>query len=147
MADPITMMAVAGGISAVGSIAQGQASARAAEFNARISSANARLAEQRGDTQARLIRRQGRQALGRQRAAAAASGVAMEGSILDIMADSRYQIERDALTAKFNAGVEARGQQMQASVQRTQGRQAQVAGFMRAGTELLSTGSEIQDMG
>jgi len=111
------------GLSTISSTQKVQASNQAATYNASISRMNAQAAEaQATDALARGRRRETEQRLqtsrleGSQRAAAGASGVSVRsGSVQDILSDTEFFGERDALDIRGNAAREAFGFRNQAS--------------------------------
>jgi len=130
---PIAMAAV----QAVGSIVSGVSQNAQAKSQARYAQANARLAEQQGESEAALVREKARRLSGQNRAAIGASGVDISGSFLDALADSDINAELDAQTARWNSKVEARNYRAQAKGARAQGDSALVGGFFGAGTSTL----------
>lgn len=137
MADPFTILAVGSALlgGAQGASAprqQGRATQQAAEFNAK-------LAEVRGAQQEGLLRRRSRRRQGAIRTAIAKSGVTLEGSPLQAMADSAAEAEIDALNARFDAMANARLFRMQGQQARRQARQP-------SASSLLSTGAQIFGM-
>ena len=109
MGLPVILTAASGLIGAAGSVAQGNAQAKAYEQQAQVARQNARLAElqgerelERGAREEQRFRRQQRQFQGTQRAQLAASGVQMGGSALSVLADTASGIEEDAAMIRFN---------------------------------------------
>lgn len=94
MCDVMTALGVAGSV--VGGMAQqGQMNAQA------------KVAQQAGAFNAQRIREQGHQALGAMRAAVGKSGFQMEGSPLDVLAQSAGDVEMDAEAARHQGAVQA----------------------------------------
>jgi hypothetical protein len=110
-------------LSAAGAIASGRAQAQAAEFNAQaaVNQAAANEAQQR---------RNAARVLSQGRANVAASGIEMDGSPLEVMADSAAAAELDALTIRY-------GGQVRASQERMTGGMARSAGYTGAASTLL----------
>lgn len=135
------------GMGVISSIQQGKAQAAQAQYQADVARQNQELAER----QAGAERREGYEAMitkrqetarliGRQRAAAGASGAAVDvGSNLDLQADTAAQGEIDALNA-YNAGLDsaynyelqAHNYKQQAAAYDAQGRGASRAGYLNA---------------
>src|SRR5262245_1420631 len=91
-------IAAAGGVvSAYAAVQQGQATRRAADYNAAVAQQNAVTARNNAAVDEQRQRMLARQTLGRARANYAASGVTMEGSPEDVLAESATQAEWDAL--------------------------------------------------
>lgn len=94
MCDIMTAIGVGGSIVS-GMAQQGQANAQA------------KVARQAGAFNAQRIREQGHQALGAMRAGFGKSGLQMEGSPLDILAQSAGDVELDAVAARHQGEVQA----------------------------------------
>ncbi len=152
--------AIAGITQAVGAVMSAQAEARAYERQARIAELNAQLAEQqakdavsRGLEEEARLREQGRQFVGSQRAALAASGVSSaSGSAEDVLSSSFYGIERDAAAIRLNAEREQWAHLVERANQRNLAGQytgaasaARKAGWLQAGTTLLTTAVGVND--
>lgn len=96
------------------SIQQGKAKSEQARYQAEVARQNQELAERQaseermaGFEEAQAVRRKAAQAIGAQRAAAGASGAAVDvGSNLDLQADTAAQGEMDAINA-YNRGVDS----------------------------------------
>jgi hypothetical protein len=111
-------------VGVVGAIAQGQAQARAAEYNAKVAENNAiaarqqqelnrqqaleeaRAAADQGARQAERIRRQNRAATAGQINTLLNSGATASGSALDVMTDTAVVMETEALDAQYRTGLE-----------------------------------------
>lgn len=154
------------GMSVVGGIAQGQqqsaaykAQAQAARYNqdvalqsARAAELNAQGVERSREYWTEQQRRKQLQLLGKQAAGYGAAGVMMEGSPLEIMADTAAQQEKEILVGRYNYDVEAANYRNQGARYTSQAgfydyeseRQsglagyAQTAGYLKAGTALLT---------
>ena len=117
--------AVGTGISVIGAIQGGKAEASSAQFNAQ----SARMeAESRENAQ----RAQAKQQLGAIRAGVSKSGATMEGTPLAVLSESAANAEIDALNTRYSG-------QREAALYESRGRNAKTAGYMRAGTSLLSS--------
>lgn len=111
------------GIKTVGAIQQARAENKAAEYNAKLAEQNAAMQEAqaqdavvRGQEEERRHRNNVANMVSDQRAAFAASGVAVDsGAPLDVIAQTAYMGEEDALTIRANAAREAWGNKVQAS--------------------------------
>lgn len=145
MAAAIIPLAIASTvISAAGSIAEGQAARREANYVARQQEYLA--GQQRASSQraAEEQRRQGRLLESRAQAVAAASGgSATDPSVLDVIGGIRGEGEYRALTALYEGEERARGLETKAGLSRFQGKQAQAAGYTRALGTVLGGGSSI----
>lgn len=115
-------MNILGGFTkASGQIAQGKAAQKAEEFNALMT-------EAQGKQQESLIRRRGEQTISRAKALIGKSGVTLEGSPLEAIAESAAQTEMDILNTRFTTRTSA-------FLSRERGKQARKqAGFAAAST-------------
>lgn len=160
MCLPVALAAAGGLIGAAGSVAQGNAQARAYEAQAKIAQQNARLAElhgeremERGAREETRFRQQARQFQGTQRAQLAASGVQLGGSALSVLADTAQGIEEDAAMIRFNTlqdkwerDVQAVNFRNEASAMNANAGNARTAGQIGAFSTLLGTGLSIAGM-
>lgn len=131
MADPLTMglMAVSTLISAVGTIAGGEAAKSEADNEAMQLEAQAKAETAQGSRKAAEDYRQMRLKLSAARAAGAASG-AGRGKWLEGEIEEEGQYE--ALTSIWAAGERASGRRAQADAARQRGRAARRAGWISA---------------
>jgi hypothetical protein len=151
MADPVTLMLVAGGVSAMGAIASGNAQAaqydaqaQAARYNADMQRQQSSAVAQQTSAREDLQRKQARQILGKQVAAGAQSGVNIStGSAADVFRQSLYDAEMDALNIRYEGELNRVGLLNQASLSDWEGRvaksnskSAQRAGYLNAATSL-----------
>ena len=134
------MMAVGGGLKAIGTYQSAQAKSRAADYNRNISLQNAEISKQQ--TQADLIslRKKQYRAFGAIRAATGASGVSMEGSPLDVLENSVAEAELDAQRLKYAGELRARGYESDAALYGMESKAAKTAGYFGAASELLMAG-------
>ncbi|HEY0149851.1 MAG TPA: hypothetical protein VGB70_12720 [Allosphingosinicella sp.] len=142
--DPMSIATLAStGLSAFGAIGEGKAAYRAGMYDAAVSDENARLTTLEGAFEEGRIRREERALSGEAMAAMGASGVMLgTGSALELLRENAYLSEMDALTARWNAAGQARGYRMDAERARAGARDARRAGYMRAGTAILSGASQ-----
>ena len=119
-------------INAAGSISGGKSEKKAAQQNAA-------LARMQAEEDARRSRRQTDALMGRQRAVVAASGTTMEGSPLLIVQDT-------AREAEIEVRHILRGGAMQARAYQQAGAAAAQAGFVDAGSTLLSGIGRVLDI-
>uniref|UniRef100_UPI0022EA4B6B hypothetical protein n=1 Tax=Falsiroseomonas oryzae TaxID=2766473 RepID=UPI0022EA4B6B len=142
---------------------EGEVAQALAERNARALEQRAGERTQVAEADAERQRTRNRLLMGEARAAAAASGVQLEGSPLEVLAFNAGQQAQDVesilMQGRFDArdllaeaelsrwqGRNARTSgRSQAGIYRQQGQQAMQAGFVRAGTALLTAGSSIYD--
>lgn len=129
-------------VSAVSSIQQGKAAKAAADYNATISLQNAEISRSNARAEAGQISRENYLRLGAIRAAAGRNGgVSGEGSVLDVLGDVAAQGELEKQQALYQGELGARGYTNTATLDRIQGKSAQRAGYLKAGTDLLSGGA------
>lgn len=130
-------------VSAVGAITGAISQSRAAKFNAQLAERNAVIAGQQTQAELAMQRRHAAKAIGGMRAAYGASGVAMEGSPLDVLEDSVAQAELERQNIGYQGVLRAQGYQVDASLSRAGARNAAAGGYMNAASSLLSGGAQI----
>ena len=136
---------IAAGVAAYGAIQQGQAAKAAAKFNSTIADQNATLARQEAIVAADQERRENYIRLGAIRAAQGKSGgTAESGSVLDVIGDTVAQGELAKQRIIYAGEIKAQGYQNTSTLDTMQGRQAERAGYLRAGTELLGGYSQAR---
>ena len=112
-------------VGALGAIGAGKAENSAAQFNAD----SARMEAQARETAQRTA---AQRQLGSIRAGVSKSGATMEGTPLAVLSESAANAEIDALNTRYSG-------QREAALYASRGRNAKTAGYMRAGTSLLSS--------
>ncbi len=112
-------------IGAVGAIQGGKAEQSAANFNA---ASAAQEAQARENAQRTAAQRQ----LGAIRAGVSKSGARMEGTPLAVLSESAANAEIDALNTRYSG-------QRESALYTARGQNARTAGYLRAGTSLLSS--------
>lgn len=133
-----TLFIASQAMSAASTYAQGQAQASAYEASARAAEQQAQAQRKKGEYQAGVIRDKGQSVLSTQRARYGASGVAMTGTPLEVALSTTRDVEMDALMARYNAEVDARRSEGQASIYRSQASAASRAGTIGAVGTLLT---------
>jgi len=134
------MMAVAlvgAAISAYGQIQQGRAARAAAEYQSKVAQNNAIAAQRKAAEDERRFRVQTSRQLGTMRAAYGASGVTLEGSPLDVIDDSTFTAELDALTIRGGGLQESNAFLAESRLSRFQGRAAERGSRLSAAGTLL----------
>jgi hypothetical protein len=122
--------------------AQAGLSAQAAEYQAKVENENAlKMAE--------MIRRAGRRQVGQTVAGYAKAGVAVgEGSALEAERQINLDVEHDAFQALLDGSRRASGLQVEATMERANGRMRQAAGYVQAaGTVLGGTHAAMRANG
>lgn len=160
MAAPVLMM-VAGGLQAVGAIAQGNAQAAqydaqatATRYNADMQRRQAEAVGQQTAAREDLQRRQARQVLGQQIAAGAQSGVNITtGSPADMFRASLYDAEMDALNIRYDGEMNRIGllnqsklSDWEADVANINSKTARRAGYLNAATALTGAAAGAYGM-
>ena len=105
----------------------------------------ARLAEEAGEEVAAgtefekaRAEREGKRLKARQRASYAKAGVKMEGSPLEVLADTQAELDLQQMVIEHGGYVSERGYRRQAMWEKQAGRSAQTAGYIGAGSSLLA---------
>lgn len=139
-------MAAAGtAVSVYSSVQQGQQTEKAANFNAKVAENNALASQQQAEFDVNRIRRKNVLLAGRQRAAAAKSGVELSGSVDDVMFDSSVQGELEAMAALYTGEVAANRERSGGQLSRMQGQNAKETSYYNAGGSILSgAGSSLK---
>lgn len=134
-------------VSAYGAIRQGQAAKAASKFNAAVADQNAVLARQEARDLAIQQSRENYLRLGAIRAAQGKSGgAADEGSVLDVIGDAASQGELQRQYILRSGELKAAGFTNTGMLDRMSGKNAQTAGYLQAGSALLSGGSEYAQL-
>lgn len=128
--------------------AQGRQMAAAEGLNANIARQNAAAIEQSGAYEIEKQKMENRRFVGRQRALMAKSGVRFSGSPLDVMSDTIAGQEMDLASIRYNTNIaksransQATYSDMLAGNYKTMGKVAQNESLFKAGTTLLTEGS------
>jgi hypothetical protein len=116
--------AVGTGISVISAIQGGKADAKVAQYNADSARAEAQARE---TAQRTAAQRQ----LGSIRAGVSKSGATMAGTPLAVLSESAANAEIDALNTRYSG-------QREAALYESRGRNTRTAGYVRAGTSLLT---------
>jgi hypothetical protein len=119
-----TLGTVGTAVGALGAIGAGKAEASSAQYNAESAR---REAESRENAQRTAAQRQ----LGSIRAGVSKSGATMAGTPLAVLSESAANAEIDALNTRYSG-------QREAALYESRGRNARTAGYVRAGTSLLT---------
>ena len=133
---------VGAGVSALGSIQQGNEEKKAAKFNADILEQQAGLTRTSAELDIARMGKQKTRFVGSQKAGYSKAGVRVgTGSPLDVMADTLAEFELDEMVTRYNAEIQARGLVSESEQMRKAGKAAARAGYYKAGSTLLSTAS------
>lgn len=124
-------------LSAAGTLYQGIQANQAARYNATVATQEQANAVNSASAQAGLVRRAGREALGRQAAAFGAAGVGYGGSSEGALDQSAVNSELDALTTQYRGAITGWGYGAQAQLDQQMGKQNLVGSGLLAGAALL----------
>jgi len=127
--EPLLMASMA--MSAMGSIAAGNAARKAGNFNAAVGEANARSARASAAENTERQRRIGARRQG---------GLRNAQVSLDVLEDQAMEEELEALTITHGGELQALGLERGAALDRFEGKVAQKAGYMSAAGSLLRGG-------
>lgn len=130
-------------LGAVGAIQQGQAAKQAAEYNAQVQEAQAKVAQDQGAAKATEISMRTRQRLATSRAAGLESGLELDGSVGDVLDTVQKQGALDQLTALYDSNLRAQGLRQSAEAERAKGSNAVAASYIGAGSSLLTGFSKL----
>lgn len=136
------MATIAGAsLMAYGYLRQGMAAKAAADYNAEVNEEQAREEGIRVGIIEDRLRRQKKQAISTQTARFLKAGVKLEGTPLEVLADTATQFEEDIAITKYDARVNVARLQAGAEAQRIAGKEAMFkAGLMAGGTVLSGYG-------
>lgn len=127
-------------ITAISAIASASQKARAARYNAAISSLYAEQAKRQGEITKYRLERQRKAMLGRQKALYAKAGVELSGSPLEVLADTEAQYELDKQLAAYNTEVDRTRYLYGARNYNDMAKSIMTQGFLNAGGTLLTSG-------
>lgn len=142
--DPFTAALVIGAASSIGgsvlgakgSVEDAEAEAKATEYNSALQLRESRIEEAR---RRRIARRE----LSSQRVAFAKSGVLLEGSPLELLADNAAEFERDSIEVGISARSTAELDRKRAKNIQKQGRRAATAQLIGGVTQLAGTAARF----
>ena len=132
---------VAAGVGAYSSYQQGKQQEKIYDYNAALAERQAEEERQAAKYAADIQREQGEALKARQRLLFNVSGVTLEGTPEDLLADTAKQLERDAKAIEYGGQSKGTALDLQANLMRMQGTSARRAGWWNAGTSLLSGAS------
>lgn len=149
---PMALAIASAGVGAIGAIQQGrQASAAAqseanmAEYNAKMADIQSKQAYAAAGQQEDLQRKRARAAIGNQLASSAEAGAGLNG---DLLRQSIYDSETDALSIRYDGALKAQGlsdsaamQRSNAVVSRDRASQATTGSYLNAAGSILNAGT------
>jgi len=118
--------------SAMGAIQQGKSAQAAANANAQIAENNAAIARASSEAEESRRRRASEKEMGTLRTRIGKSGVTATGSILDVVEESVYNSEVDAMNARLEGAQQSTSFLNQANVSRAEGANAKRSGYISA---------------
>lgn len=136
------LLYAAAAVSAVGAVAAASSQAKASRFNEQVANTNAQTAAAQGAEAARRQRILAYQTTSSARANYGASGVSVEGSPEDVLAQSASTGELDAQTVKYNARLKQSGFQNESTLDGMQASSAQSQGYINAASGALGYGAK-----
>jgi hypothetical protein len=139
----IAATVAAGGYTAYAQNEQGKYQAKVAKNNALTMSRMAQAATEKGTRDEQRLRLQIAHQRSGQRAAFGASGREITGSASDILADTAMMGELDALTLRYNAGLEAYGYETESNNFMAQSKLDKMSGKQAATGTLLTTAASV----
>lgn len=125
-----------------GTLMESKAEQNAAKYNAKLNEQNAVIAEQQAAAELARYKRDTYRRIGDIRAGYAASGVTMDGSPLDVLADSYAMATLDEENIKYQGRLEAMNYRNQASLDTARAKNAKKAGYLSAAGQLLEGGTQ-----
>lgn len=154
MSDPLTLLAVAGGTMAAGSLLDAGAQVEdlrrqqaAADFNATVLDQQARETRRQAGFRQEAQARAARKLLSRQRAALQQSGAGLSGTAGALVEEGTILAELDKLALAYEGQVQARGYLQQASAERFKQRvlaEQKDTARLQAGLDLASVGLDAR---
>lgn len=125
-------------LGAVGAVQQGQAASKAANYNAQVQMQQAQMEQDQAGARATDAATRTRQRAAATRAGAIQNGFETDGSVADLLNTVETQGTLEGLTALYDGSVRAQGLRSSAETNRAGGSNAAAAGYLNAGTSLLS---------
>lgn len=130
-------------LGAVGAVSQASAQSKAASYNAQVQEQQARVQEQQATVRATDMATRTRQRMAATRAGAVQNGFELDGSVSDILSTVETQGALEGMTALYDGSTRAQGLRSSAELNRSNASSAMTAGYLGAGTSLLSGFSKM----
>lgn len=141
------LMVAGTALQAVGAIRQGNYANEAAKYNAAVQEQAAATVNAQATGRQELQRAKARETIGAQLAATSESGTSLSGSNLDLLSESLYNAELDALNIRYEADLNAKGLMDQAKLTRAEGKNARTAGYISAAAAIAKGSSSYLNGG
>lgn len=142
-----TLQAGGTALAGYGAIQQGAATAAAGNYNAAMATNNAIISAQQGDFAASLAYNKGQRAIGQAVANYGASGVTMDGSPMDVLADSTRGVISDTLMARVPYANRAAGLEAEATLDRNNASNARTSSYFALGADLTKGALRLRSGG
>ena len=130
-------------VGAAGAISSGRQQAAANRYNAQVAEQNAERAVLTSEAEAAREGDRNRRRLASSANAFGASGLALEGTPLDVMADLASEAALDEQIIRWRGRTQAQGLRTQAAQDRAAASRATTAGYAQAGATLLTAGARL----
>jgi hypothetical protein len=143
----IVVGAIGTGVAVYGQVEAAQTAKKMGEYNAKLAESQAAQIDLDSRESVKRRREQNRRFLGTQRTAYAKSGVTIEGSPLEVMAETAGILELEALDASRQATQQTRALRAQGAYDRQVGSNQARAAYIGAGSSLLSGAGNTAYMG
>lgn len=143
MCSLVGLMAVGTVMQAGSSIMQGRMAAQQGDLQAAAGRREAKLTEQKGAFDAARATERARGLIGTQIATASANGLQIDGSVADVIDDSAQQSQLDIDAIRYGANTQAANARFDARVARFNGQAGKTAGYINAGSDLISGATRI----
>jgi hypothetical protein len=143
---PFALLAASAITNVIGAITSAQHQASADKYNASIAEQNSVAAQQQAAASAVIQQEHAKKQIGATIAGYGASSVTMDGSPLDVLAESASSAERDKQTILYKGQLQAAGYQDQAALDRSEATNSLSSGYMKATGILMSAGAKAWDM-
>lgn len=125
-------------IAAYGQVQKAQQAKAMAQYNQKMQERNAQISRDQTALAMTQQNQRARRVQGSIQASYGASGVQLNGTLLDVMSDSAANAEMDALTLKYHGQLRAQGYQSAADIYGWQGSQALREGYGAAASTLVN---------
>lgn len=125
-------------IQTAGALTSSGAAAKASNYNRRIEMYNSTVALQEGQIAETQLRQSAQRNMGQMRANIGASGLSTSGSAMDLIQESAYNAEMDALNVRYSAKAKATGHAMEANLASSKAKSARAGGYLTASGILLA---------
>src|SRR5882762_5539894 len=126
---------IAAGASAAGALYQGAKQSQADQYNSQVMKNQQRVAIEQATAQEGMVRRNSREALGKQAAAFSGAGVGYGGSSETALDQSAINQELDALNTRYKGSVVGYGYGVESGILRDQSKQDMTASILLAGAQ------------